>query len=269
MGTDLDCYVHPDRISSQLICPICTQVLKNPVQTSTEHLFCEEELLEWMSRSSLCPVTKRVLDPEKIAKPSRIILNMLAELEVYCSNKAEGCTWTGAHEHLASHLNSCTFKPRALLLEEVTRLAGALEDNITYSRQLEARTELLVEENVMLKDLVRDYQQRLRIFHALLSPEHRPTHAFEGDSYGESDDASGLDDSTYSVNDAEEGNETEEANFRKLYHRDNTSHRSTPTASSLSDAARLQKLRALQSLSQLEADTKDEGSRKLRKDDKK
>lgn len=59
-----------------------------------DHLFCEDELLEWMSRfdinQSLCPITKNVLDPTMIRKPSRIIINMLNELEMYCSNKCNG-----------------------------------------------------------------------------------------------------------------------------------------------------------------------------------
>ena len=53
MGIDTDCFVYPERISPQLICPICTQVLERPVQTPSEHLFCEDELLEWMTRSQV------------------------------------------------------------------------------------------------------------------------------------------------------------------------------------------------------------------------
>ncbi|RYG59632.1 hypothetical protein EON64_20040, partial [archaeon] len=69
MGRDLEDFVHPERISSQLICPICTQVLHRPVMTMSEHLFCEEELLEWLTRSSLCPVTKQPIDPATITRP--------------------------------------------------------------------------------------------------------------------------------------------------------------------------------------------------------
>jgi uncharacterized protein YbaR (Trm112 family) len=92
MGLDFDLFVHPDRISPQLICPICKLVLDKPVQTHTDHLFCEEELLEWMSLSDhpLCPMTKTPLDPNHIKKPSRIILNMLNELEMYCIYKGNG-----------------------------------------------------------------------------------------------------------------------------------------------------------------------------------
>lgn len=123
MGNDPDLYVHPDRISSQLICPICTQVLENPVQTADDHLFCEDELLEWLSRSKegLCPVSNKKLDPDAIRKPSRIILNMLAELERYCPNKSEGCQWSGESEHLATHIKDCTFKRKEDMMDEIKR----------------------------------------------------------------------------------------------------------------------------------------------------
>jgi hypothetical protein len=34
--------------------------------TPCEHLFCEDALLEWLLRSSKCPVCNTVLDPESI-----------------------------------------------------------------------------------------------------------------------------------------------------------------------------------------------------------
>ena len=51
MGIESESFVHPERIPNELFCPICTLVLENPVQTPTEHLFCEDELLEWLTRS--------------------------------------------------------------------------------------------------------------------------------------------------------------------------------------------------------------------------
>eukprot|EP00606_Chrysophyceae_sp_TOSAG23-5_P000652 GSChrysophyteH2.ASY1.ANO1.211.1 assembled CDS len=122
MGTDPDLFVHPERISSQLICPICTQVLESPVQTATEHLFCEDELIEWMSRhdTPLCPVTHAELKPDDIRKPSRIILNMLAELERYCPNRSNGCEWQGLNEQVRLHACTCDKRPAGELREEIT-----------------------------------------------------------------------------------------------------------------------------------------------------
>lgn len=174
MGRDVDQYVHPERISSQLICPICTQVLQNPVQTETEHLFCEDELLEWMTRSNLCPITKTMLNPSTIKKPSRIIMNMLAELEIYCNYKDKGCTWIGKEEHLDSHLEKdCVYHQNSLLQEAVELQGAKLQESIELIAQLELRNNELLQENILLKQLVDEYQQRLRLFHALI-PETVP-----------------------------------------------------------------------------------------------
>jgi len=43
-----------------------------------------------LSDHPLCPMTKTPLDPNHIKKPSRIILNMLNELEMYCIYKGNG-----------------------------------------------------------------------------------------------------------------------------------------------------------------------------------
>lgn len=114
MGIESEQFVHPERISSQLFCAICTQVLDNPVITETEHLFCENELLEWfvIKGDQVCPVTNQKLDATKIVKPGRVITNMLKELERYCVNKPDGCQWSGPSEHLTSHLKSCCHRPR-------------------------------------------------------------------------------------------------------------------------------------------------------------
>lgn len=171
MGRDIEQFVHPERISQQLICPICTQVLKDPVQTSSDHLFCEDELLEWLTRSNLCPITKAVIDPSTIKKPSRIILNMLAELEVYCVHKSEGCTWIGTSEQLTAHLSKGCLHHEACKLKEVIanqdQKITELSDRIAI---LETRNEELTDENEELKATVEDLRSRLRVFHALAPP---------------------------------------------------------------------------------------------------
>jgi regulator of replication initiation timing len=141
------------------------------VQTSSDHLFCEDELLEWLTRSNLCPITKAVIDPSTIKKPSRIILNMLAELEVYCMHKDEGCLWTGTSEQLTSHLaKGCLHHETCKLKETMAKQEKKiteLSDRITL---LEIRNEELVEENDELKTTIEELKSRLRVFHALAPP---------------------------------------------------------------------------------------------------
>lgn len=168
-GLDLDDFVYPERISSQLICPICTQVLENPVQTPTDHLFCEDELLEWLSRSTLCPATNTPLDPDAIGRPSRIIVNMLAELQRYCPNRAEGCTWKGENEHTAAHVVACTFRPRALVVQDLT----LAEEKISKLRdklvKAEKKIEMLTHINVELASTNAINERKLRVYNAFLS----------------------------------------------------------------------------------------------------
>ncbi|CAM9773690.1 unnamed protein product, partial [Heterosigma akashiwo] len=103
MGVDLAVFVHPDRISPQLLCMICNEVLEKPVQTPCDHLFCEDELSDWLSRRETCPADENPLKTGETCKASRIITNMLGELERYCSFKDKGCSWTSPSERLKSH----------------------------------------------------------------------------------------------------------------------------------------------------------------------
>jgi hypothetical protein len=175
MGRDLDSFLHPERISSQLICPICTLVLHNPVQTATEHLFCEDELLEWLTRSSQCPVTKRVIDPSEIRRPGRIILNMLAELEVYCKNRSRGCNWTGPCDGSDRHHRSCSFRPADELLEELKGKEAKIHELQQRVTELESENVVLtdkhstlLQENDDLQEQLLICQQRLRVYEALV-----------------------------------------------------------------------------------------------------
>jgi len=128
MGFELELFVHPERISPQFICAICQGVLDRPVETPTEHLFCEDDLLEWMSRSNLCPVTKKVLDPGSIRKPGRIILNMLGELERYCIYKENGCNWQGPNHMASAHEKSCCCRPMDDFIKELNAKDEEIKD---------------------------------------------------------------------------------------------------------------------------------------------
>lgn len=169
MGLDLDGFLHPERISSQLICPICTQVLDNPVQTPTDHLFCEDELLEWLSRSSLCPATNTQLDPDSIRRPSRIIVNMLAELQRYCPNRAEGCAWVGENEHTAAHVAGCTFRPRSLLMQDLSLAEERISKLKAKLAKAEKKIELLTQINVELASTNAIHERKLRVYNAFLA----------------------------------------------------------------------------------------------------
>lgn len=169
MGFEIELFVYPDRISSQLICPICTSVLERPVQTPSEHLFCEDELLEWMTRSQMCPVTNTRLDPDTIKKPGRIIINMLSELEMYCPNKVHGCQWIGSCDQVINHKKKCNNRSKEELLQEIekkdtiiTKLKQKLSTSEEKIIELQERNAILAESNEELQIINR----RLKVYDA-------------------------------------------------------------------------------------------------------
>lgn len=270
MGIDLELFVHPERISSQLICPICTQVLDNPVQTTTEHLFCEDELLEWMSRSSLCPITKTELDPLSIRKPGRIILNMLGELEMYCKNRPHGCTWTGSREHLGKHLETCECQSKEQIRGELEERDNKIKDLEHQVEELTSRNDELMHENAILTEKIEEYQRRIRVFHALL-PQYT-TNASNNSGHGDrsmgaddhdvrsfaeslsmllmdEDEALDLDSSV--ISHGEDGKESSNSyyysgDYKEELH--NNSRSVHDSRKEISDAERLRRLRGLSSL---------------------
>lgn len=180
-GTETEAFVHPERISSQLICPICTMVLENPVQTPTDHLFCEDELLEWMSRSTMCPVTNTPLDADSIRKPSRIILNMLAELERFCPNKGQGCDWIGENEHLASHISCCPKRPREQLLREIREKDEKIKSLRSRLAQSEKKCTEFMESNDELSIRIAACECKLKVYDAFFKQSETSDHV-RGDS---------------------------------------------------------------------------------------
>ncbi len=164
MGLEIELFVYPERISPELICSICQCVVEKPVQTPSEHLFCEDELLEWMIRSDLCPVTHEPLDPGTIKKPGRIITNMLGALERYCENREEGCPWQGQCERYSTHQSDCEYKSRNNLskqLEEKNKVISDLKGKLTLAQnrisELERENESLIESNELMKRKLKVY----------------------------------------------------------------------------------------------------------------
>ena len=75
---------------SELQCPICQQILQDPLQTSCEHLFCKHCLLEALQRRPRdCPLCRQRHTHMKDAFNQRKIGN----LQVKCPKHAKGCLW--------------------------------------------------------------------------------------------------------------------------------------------------------------------------------
>lgn len=171
MGLEIEQFVHPERISSQLFCAICTQVLENPVVTETEHMYCENELLDWFvtKGDTICPMSNQKLDPSKIVKPGRIITNMLNELERYCLHRSEGCCWTGSGENVKLHCKSCPHRPREALDAQIEQQSSDIKKLKQRLSDTLARVDELEQENLHLKRTNEAQAKKLKVYDAFFA----------------------------------------------------------------------------------------------------
>lgn len=82
MGYDLTRFTC--EINEEFICTICTLVLENPLQTPCEHSFCNECIKGWLTVDKTCPVDRRPLVVNDLMVPSRVLRNLLNNLEIKC-----------------------------------------------------------------------------------------------------------------------------------------------------------------------------------------
>ena len=88
----------PEEISIE--CPICLQImLKDISLTSCGHHFCTSCIKKIRKSCPTCRATSYRIFPD--ADRQRYIRG----LQVYCSNKKDGCTWKGELKNLSGHIN--------------------------------------------------------------------------------------------------------------------------------------------------------------------
>ena len=99
-------------VDSKLLCPICRNVLKDPVQCQNEHYFCRSCLKKHLHENSeTCPVCQDHLTEETLTKPPRILTNMLECLKIRCDHANRGCRGLIKLEFLHQHVKSCAYSP--------------------------------------------------------------------------------------------------------------------------------------------------------------
>ena len=92
---------------SELQCPICQEILQEPLQTSCGHLFCQHCLLEALQRRPRdCPLCRQRQTHMKDAFNHRKVTN----LQVKCSNHPKGCSWVGTLGSAEEHRASCSLE---------------------------------------------------------------------------------------------------------------------------------------------------------------
>ncbi|XP_062401651.1 E3 ubiquitin-protein ligase NRDP1-like [Sardina pilchardus] len=100
-------------VDEDLLCPICSGVLEEPVQaTDCEHAFCNACITQWISQQSTCPVDRSQVTLAQLQPVPRIMRNMLSKLQLSCDNSAFGCTAVLRLSQLQSHLRECEHNPK-------------------------------------------------------------------------------------------------------------------------------------------------------------
>ena len=86
----------------RLLCPICQEILHEPVQTSCGHLFCERCLKRVQLKN--CPSCRAEFEEEP--RRDRFNEREIRNLIVKCQNSSRGCEWEGELGNVESHQNS-------------------------------------------------------------------------------------------------------------------------------------------------------------------
>ena len=133
MGFPIDCVVDASgerRVDENLLCPLCLDVLDDPVSGACGHAACRECLAQHLSNQSDCPQCRAALSQNALV-PNVIVRSMVSELRLVCPNnpipeepaakRARGeagavdvnvCNWQGKCDTLAAHRATC---PREII----------------------------------------------------------------------------------------------------------------------------------------------------------
>ena len=71
-------------VDEELVCSLCTCVLKQPHSCQAGHTFCRECIAEWFQRSQTCPVDREPLGSLETLTRQRPLENMISRLTVRC-----------------------------------------------------------------------------------------------------------------------------------------------------------------------------------------
>lgn len=109
MGYDPSLFV--SKVDSELKCPICQGVVEKPVHgINCNHIYCSTCVRSWLRHSLTCPLDRLPLNESQLRPGPRIIVSLLKNLEIKCTNYNRGCCWIMKLCELDQHLTWCAFK---------------------------------------------------------------------------------------------------------------------------------------------------------------
>lgn len=99
-------------VSQNFHCPICLNILKEPVQCqNNEHYFCTTCITRHLRNYETCPTCMEKLTLETTRRAPRIVTDYLSELKISCNYAERGCREFVPLESLEAHTKDCGFCP--------------------------------------------------------------------------------------------------------------------------------------------------------------
>ena len=122
MGWSIDRFIDKEFIEDALICTICTDVVKDPVQTQCDHTFCQDCIKRWLELGNgTCPIDRERLTSDALKPPSRLTKQLHSKLMIRCINYGDGCRLMSKLEDMTQmnehELNLCTVAQNTVIRE--------------------------------------------------------------------------------------------------------------------------------------------------------
>jgi hypothetical protein len=166
-----------------LLCPICINVLDNPLRTPCGHVFCGACISEWVDNTPACPECRTEVEPAQML-PDRFADRLVANLQSFCTFRKGGCQWVGKRGDMCGHLarecqmvivacphNCGTELPRGELWKHVETCAQAAQTDCPWGcgcslgpAQMEVhKVECLMEPRKLVAALQKLHQENQRL----------------------------------------------------------------------------------------------------------
>ena len=159
MGWEIKRFADKDSVGEDLICTICTDVVKDPLQTPCDHLFCKECITRWLNEQRTCPVDREQLSLDKLKRPSRMIMQLINKLTIRCQNFEKGCKLMCKLEdvqNLIQHQNEGCQVAQNIRASNIQEENEELKKNISRLEKMMSEKD---KENQVLKNKVLESQQ--------------------------------------------------------------------------------------------------------------
>ncbi|XP_077070212.1 E3 ubiquitin-protein ligase PDZRN3 isoform X2 [Siphateles boraxobius] len=108
MGFDLDRFEGP--VDPDLICKLCGKVLEDPLSTPCGHVFCAACALQWLSKTSSCPLLCQKITTKELNHVLPL-KNLIHKLDAKCDHRERGCNRVMKLRDLSEHAEMCDFSP--------------------------------------------------------------------------------------------------------------------------------------------------------------